>query len=181
MVRHHEALRLRFPVRGEEDGHARLAEVSEETLVRVLDLSATTADDRVTAIAEAMDRASAGLAPERGALVQATLVRFEDGNPGELWLTVHDLALDDRSWSIVLGDLNTAYRQCSAGEPVSLAAVATPLHSWARALAEQAHSDEMLDQAGVWLNRPSPTPLPVDHPPASTTRTPPATRSPRPC
>ncbi|WP_343069732.1 amino acid adenylation domain-containing protein [Streptomyces olivoverticillatus] len=164
VVRHHEALRLRFPVRGEEDGHARLAEVSEETLVRVLDLSATTADDRVTAIAEAMDRASAGLAPERGALVQATLVRFEDGNPGELWLTVHDLALDDRSWSIVLGDLNTAYRQCSAGEPVSLAAVATPLHSWARALAEQAHSDEMLDQAGVWLNRPSPTPLPVDHP-----------------
>ncbi|MEV7022277.1 amino acid adenylation domain-containing protein, partial [Kitasatospora sp. NPDC093558] len=155
VARHHEALRLRYPAEGDGD-LARPYELGAEPLVHELDLTATAADERPAAIARALAEAGESSAP-----VLATLVRVESA--GELWLTVDGLALDRASWPIVLGDLNSAYRQYAAGRPVPrLAPVATPLHGWARAVAERAGSAEVLDQAGFWLNRPDGAELPVD-------------------
>ncbi|MFF2045926.1 serine hydrolase, partial [Kitasatospora sp. NPDC058170] len=163
VVRHHEALRLQYLLT-DEDPRARLTGLGDEPIVQVLDLSPVAADDRESAVAQALSEANASVDAERGVLLRARLVRFDPASPGELWITLHDLTADRSSWSVVLGDLNSAYRQYGEGRSeVSLAPVATPLHSWAGALAEQARSEEVLDQAGLWLNRPEAAALPTDH------------------
>ncbi|MFD3471847.1 serine hydrolase, partial [Streptomyces sp. NPDC058682] len=166
VVQHHQALHLRFEEtanKQEGRGAAHLAEVDADLLLRVIDLGEVPADGRPVAITRAVDEGRAALDPLRGVLVQATLVRFGGDSADELYLSAHDLAVDAGSWPIVLGDLNSAYRRLSDGRPVQLPAVATPLHSWAQRLTDQAGSDELLDLAEAWLNRPEGTVLPVDH------------------
>ncbi|MEV0536484.1 serine hydrolase, partial [Kitasatospora sp. NPDC050463] len=160
VVERHEALRLRLSADG------RTAEPvpapAGTALLSVLDLGAVAPVDRAGEIESAVARDRAALAPSEGAMLRATLVRFDDEKRHELWLTIHQLAADAASWSIVLADLNAAYERSAAGAPALPAPVEVPWRAWAQELGEQALSERVADQAEHWLNRVAAVPLPVD-------------------
>ncbi|MGN9759246.1 amino acid adenylation domain-containing protein, partial [Streptomyces sp. SD31] len=164
VLRHHQALRLVLDTDA-SPAVARLTETESDgdALLRVADLAAVPAERRAEAVREAVAESAADVDARGGAPLRATLVRFDDAPDDELWLSGHRLALDEGSWTVVLDDLATAVRQLARGRAVQLPEVPVPLHGWARQLAEQARSEELLDQAEAWLGVPEAATLPVDH------------------
>ncbi|WP_189135890.1 non-ribosomal peptide synthase/polyketide synthase, partial [Wenjunlia tyrosinilytica] len=167
VVAHHEALRTRFT---EHDGEWRQepVEPAPDVLDR-RDLSALDEEGQRAAIEEAAARARAGLDLGTGKLFQAVLFLLGPGRRPRLFLTVHHLAVDSVSWRILLGDLETAYRQITAGVPVRLEPTGTPFTHWAHRLTEHvqegaldgdlAHWTEVSGQARADAS----AELPVDH------------------
>ncbi len=144
LVGTHEALRTRFvQVAGEWR--------QEVTPATPVDLRIVDADR----LANAALAAQESLDPTTGVVFAAVL-----DDSGRLFLTAHHLVVDGVSWRILLGDLETAYRQALAGEPVVLPPVGTPFGRWAQRLAEHDEPESVvLDADGA---------LPVDRHGANT-------------
>jgi len=67
-----------------------------------------------------------------------------------LLITVHHLAIDGVSWRILLEDLETAYRQICADEPVELEPVGTSFRQWSHRLAEHVRSGGLDEDLAYW-------------------------------
>jgi amino acid adenylation domain-containing protein/non-ribosomal peptide synthase protein (TIGR01720 family) len=172
---HHPALRTRFVQDGGQwrqhaDGPV------PGPLVRRHDLSGLEGDARHAAAEAAAEAARAELDLNTGALLRAALiVRGAETRP-RLFLTAHHLAVDSVSWRILLGDLETAYRQAAAGGPVRLDPVGTPFTHWAHRLSEHVLAGELDGDLPYWegVARAGGADVPVDRPgraTAGTTRT----------
>ncbi|RNG18647.1 non-ribosomal peptide synthase/polyketide synthase [Streptomyces botrytidirepellens] len=172
---HHPALRTRFVQEGGEwrqhaDGSA------AGPLIRRHDLSGLTGDALHTAAEAAAEAARAELDLATGALLRAALILRGAGTRPRLFLTAHHLAVDSVSWRILLGDLESAYRQAAAGAPVRLDPVGTPFTRWAHRLSDHVLSGELDSDLPYWegVARAGGADLPVDRPgraTAGTTRT----------
>ncbi|MGI5506273.1 amino acid adenylation domain-containing protein [Lentzea sp. CA-135723] len=136
LVDHHEALRLRF-TRG--DGR----------LVQVLaDAGAAPAALPVLAgeAAEAAARISATTDLANGPLFRAALL----GADARLLLVAHHLVVDGLSWRILVEDLERAYQQAKAGQPISLGVRTTGFADWSGRLREAAGNGLFDDEIGHW-------------------------------
>ncbi|NJP46802.1 non-ribosomal peptide synthetase [Actinacidiphila epipremni] len=94
--------------------------------------------------ATAARRSAGRLDPRRGDLLRAELIRTEDGEPDQVVLVVHHLAMDGVSWRILVPDL---YAACTGGalEPVGA--------SWRRhtaLLAEQGATGARRGELAHW-------------------------------
>ena len=94
----------------------------------------------------AMLAAGSRLNPAAGVMLSAVWV----ASTGQLVSMVHHLAVDGVSWRILLEDLNIAWAQHRAGQPVALPATGTSFQRWAELLAEHARRPEVVEQAPVW-------------------------------
>jgi len=105
--------------------------------------------------------ARSGLDPAAGVMLQAVWV----APSRRLVLVVHHLAVDGVSWRILLEDLNIAWAQHRAGQPISLPPAGTSFARWSAVLAEQAHADEVVAQVDAWREVVAASPvLPVPQP-----------------
>ncbi len=105
------------------------------------------------------------LKPNAGLMVSGLWV----GTTGQLVLIVHHLAVDGVSWRILLEDLNIAWAQHRAGQPVELATTGTSFQKWAALLAEHAHQPDVPAQAAAWRHIASvPAALPAADPAVDT-------------
>ncbi|SMD26149.1 non-ribosomal peptide synthetase [Kibdelosporangium aridum] len=68
----------------------------------------------------------------------------------QLFIAVHHLVMDGVSWRILLGDLETAYRQARSGQPVHLPPASTPFGVWTRRLADHVAAGGFQDDIGYW-------------------------------
>ncbi|MCV7077874.1 amino acid adenylation domain-containing protein [Mycobacterium szulgai] len=68
----------------------------------------------------------------------------------QLVLVIHHLAVDGVSWRILLDDLNTAWAQQRAGQPMRLPLQGTSFQRWASVLAEHALSTDVAKQLEAW-------------------------------
>ncbi|GAA4431815.1 hypothetical protein GCM10023148_37060 [Actinokineospora soli] len=126
---HHDALRLRY--NPTPDGwHQHNAPVTPTDHLAVHALS-TPDSPEVEAIADTL-HASFDLTT--GPLLRAALFRFTDGTPPRLLLAAHHLVVDGVSWRILLEDLETAYQQAAAAQPVDLGPKTTSFQRWSRTL-----------------------------------------------
>ncbi|MEU7481581.1 non-ribosomal peptide synthase/polyketide synthase [Lentzea sp. NPDC042327] len=152
VVAHHEGLRTRFTrVDGEWVQDAADAVVELEGH----DVSTVEEEALVTA-------AQAGLDIEHGPVVRALLFSGK-----RLSLVVHHLVMDGVSWRIVLGDLETAYRQALAGQRITLDPVGTRFTQWAHRLAEHVRSGAFDGELPHWtaaLDVPGDVPVDRDGP-----------------
>src|SRR5205814_2421450 len=80
----------------------------------------------------------------KGPLLRATL------RGRSLTLDIHHLVVDGVSWRILLEDLDTAYRQTVAGEPVNLGPKTTSFKEWAHRLRDHAVAGGFADEIGYW-------------------------------
>ncbi|WP_431236965.1 amino acid adenylation domain-containing protein [Mycolicibacterium aichiense] len=90
--------------------------------------------------------ARARLNPAAGAMLSAIWVP----PTGRLVAILHHLVVDGVSWRILLEDLNLAWAQHRAGQPVELPQSGTSFARWASLLAEHAHRPDVVDQVGAW-------------------------------
>ncbi|HJU38685.1 MAG TPA: condensation domain-containing protein, partial [Tahibacter sp.] len=81
------------------------------------------------------------------------VVRFDDAATPRVLLVVHHLVVDGVSWRVLLADMETAYRQLAAGEPVALGAKTASLQQWGDALARLAGSPALADEKAYWLRQ----------------------------
>jgi amino acid adenylation domain-containing protein/non-ribosomal peptide synthase protein (TIGR01720 family) len=142
VLAHHDALRTRFSVAGGEgewrqeppSAPAASSGPAAEWFARH-DLAGMDDAGIRAAIEAAATAARAGLDLEAGPLARALLFVLGPDRPPRLLLTAHHLGVDGVSWRILLGDLETAYRQAAAGRPVELEPAGTSFAQWARLLA----------------------------------------------
>nr|WP_042194612.1 non-ribosomal peptide synthetase [Kibdelosporangium sp. MJ126-NF4]CEL21436.1 FIG01294969: hypothetical protein [Kibdelosporangium sp. MJ126-NF4]CTQ95997.1 FIG01294969: hypothetical protein [Kibdelosporangium sp. MJ126-NF4] len=91
-----------------------------------------------------------------GRMIKAVL------NGTQLFVAVHHLVMDGVSWRILIADLETAYRQSRAGQPVDLPSASTPFGGWTRRLAEHVAEGGFQDDIAYWNASPTHFELPVD-------------------
>ncbi|WP_429195109.1 amino acid adenylation domain-containing protein [Kitasatospora sp. MAP12-15] len=168
LVARHEALRLRWsPQAG---ATAAIAGTEDAELLRVVELGEVPAEHRSAAIAQAVAEAATLVDPEHGPVLRASLFHFGSAKMlntdvlPELWLTVHDLAIDQVSWPVLVNELNQAHQLLAAGDQAAQPApVAAPLSVLAGELAELAAAEAPAGHAQAWLDQQPGVALPRDH------------------
>ncbi|MFE5598186.1 condensation domain-containing protein [Streptomyces coelicoflavus] len=149
---HHGALRLRM---ADEDRAWRFevpeaGTVTAGDLVRRVDVSGLTGNERRTVVvertAEAVDRLDAGA----GVMLQAVWCDAGADEAGHLVLVAHHLAVDGVSWRILLPDLAQAYAAHANGRQPTPEPVGTSLRQWALRLQELALSPRRADELELW-------------------------------
>ncbi|MEV7194404.1 amino acid adenylation domain-containing protein [Streptomyces sp. NPDC093510] len=168
VVDHHDALRARLVTEPER----RLVvsapgTVPAASFVRRFDATGTAPEDLPRVIAEETRAAVERLDPRAGVMLQAVWLDLGPDTAGRLVLVVDHLVMDAVSWRILLPDLERACAATAAGRTPELEPVPTSFRHWARALAEQAASEERAAELDAWtqlLQGPDPqlTALPMD-------------------
>ncbi|HEU5476173.1 MAG TPA: non-ribosomal peptide synthase/polyketide synthase [Actinophytocola sp.] len=162
LVAHHDALRARFT---RVDGHWQQepAPLEHIPVVRHHDLSEAAKHEAAIAAQSSLDVFD-------GPLVAAVLFTFGDERAPQLFLTVHHLVVDGVSWRILLGDLEVAYHQALAGQPIDLGLRTSSYQRWARQLTDHVLAGGLDDDLAHWVRtsgEASPE-LPVDRPGTNT-------------
>ncbi|WP_035982540.1 non-ribosomal peptide synthetase, partial [Bradyrhizobium sp. STM 3843] len=156
LLRHHDALRLRF--HREEDGWRQRHEKGEsalasEAIVEAIDLTEFGEAVQPAALRMHAERLQGSLDLQAGPLLRAAL--FDLGSQGKrLLVIIHHLVVDGVSWRILLEDLATAFDGLRRGEPVRLAAKTTSFKAWAERLAAHARSDDLQRELAYWQGQP---------------------------
>lgn len=101
-------------------------------------------------VASAADELRAGLAPERGALVAAAVLREGEGSPVRALLVAHPAAVDRASWQLLLDEVRSACRQLAAGGEVELPPPGTPFHRWLTGHLEKARGTDLPPEVAAW-------------------------------
>ncbi|KUI44087.1 non-ribosomal peptide synthetase [Mycobacterium sp. GA-1199] len=94
----------------------------------------------------ALIEARSRLNPAAGLMLSALWV----ARTGQLVLIIHHLAVDGVSWRILLEDLNIAWAQRRACQPIELPEGGTSFARWSALLAELARAPEVVAQTDAW-------------------------------
>ncbi|MFD2420538.1 non-ribosomal peptide synthase/polyketide synthase [Amycolatopsis pigmentata] len=166
---HHDGLRTRFAF-SEGEWRQYVAPAEPHDVLTVEDLSAASPGEITHRIDRIALAAQSSLDLRHGPLIRAVLVRMPDGHRPRLFVTIHHLVVDVVSWSILVEDLDTAYRRIRAGEPIDLGRKTTSFQQWASKLHAHTEAGGLDDHVGHWrevAGSPA-TPLPVDRAGANT-------------
>ncbi|HEU0079301.1 MAG TPA: amino acid adenylation domain-containing protein, partial [Longimicrobiaceae bacterium] len=145
LLRHHDALRLRFT---REDGEWRQEVAAFDGAVPFerVELSGGTDAERAAEVERISGEAQASLDLAAGPLLRA--VHFDAGadRPGRLLLAVHHLAVDGVSWRVLVEDME---RACAGA---ALPPKTSSFRAWARRLAEHGTSPAAEAELPHWLS-----------------------------
>ena len=161
LLDHHDALRLRVQLTGEEQVFAPPGDPSE---IVQINLSALEGAEQRGALETAAAEVQGTLDLERGPMIRIALFDLGEGQAQRLLVVIHHLAVDGISWRILLEDLWTAYSQAARGQAISLPRKTTSAKRWAELLKGRARSPEAAREEAYWTGnagRPT-TRLPVD-------------------
>jgi len=143
LLEQHDALRLSFRL-GDEGWQATHRPVQDEALLWHEQVQSF--DD----CAELFAKAQRSLDLEQGPLLRAVLVESDSAGEQRLLLAIHHLVVDGVSWRILLEDLQQAYRQLAAGQPLVLPAKTSALRDWAARLQAYAGSESLREELFWW-------------------------------
>nr|QEO73592.1 condensation domain-containing protein [uncultured bacterium] len=150
----HDVLRMTFE-RTADGWVQHNGSVNAVNTVDVLDIA-----DEDAVLQDVATAVHAGMDLSTGPLLRAVLF------PGDsqLMLSVHHLVVDGVSWRILVDDLESAYHQALAGQPISLGPKTTSFRDWAHRLTEHVARGGFDDQLEYWerLHAQPVVPLPVD-------------------
>ncbi|AFZ09438.1 amino acid adenylation domain protein [Oscillatoria nigro-viridis PCC 7112] len=165
LLKHHDALRLRF-ARGEFGWQQAISHPEKVAPLTCIDLSPLPPEEREAAFQTAATQLQGSLNLSEGPLLRAALFDFGKHQPNRLLLVIHHLAVDGVSWRILIEDFQTAYGQISRGETVALPPKTTSFKQWAERLHEWARSPELQAEFDYWfaLSHQPISRLPVDFP-----------------
>ncbi|HMF55053.1 MAG TPA: amino acid adenylation domain-containing protein [Pyrinomonadaceae bacterium] len=163
---HHDALRLRF-VREAAGWRAFIEEYRDDQFqLRTVDLSEMAEEKQQKTIEAIAGETQAQLSLMEGPLLRAVLFELGEGRAPRLLVVVHHLVIDGVSWSILLDDLASLYRQLQGGESRELSSKTTSFKTWAEHLEKHARSADAPDASAYWTTLATREfkSLPVDYP-----------------
>ncbi|WDY56393.1 non-ribosomal peptide synthase/polyketide synthase [Pseudomonas sp. PSKL.D1] len=152
LLSHHDALRLRFI----EQAAGWQAEHAAPHVQAALLWQAELADEN--AWLPLAEQAQASLDLANGPLLRAVLATLPNGEQ-RLLLVIHHLVVDGVSWRILFEDLQTAYQQLAAGQPVQLPAKTSSYQQWGQRLQAHAQMPALASQFDYWLAQLQGTPI----------------------
>ncbi|HEY0404146.1 MAG TPA: amino acid adenylation domain-containing protein [Pyrinomonadaceae bacterium] len=150
LMRHHDALRLRF-IHNDAGWQQFNDKENDAALVERLNLSELSPEQQREKISEAATVAQASLDLAEGPLVRVLFFDCGAQQPARLLWIVHHLAVDGVSWRILLDDLLTVYQQLQRGAAPQLAPKTTSFKRWAEILESYAQGQELAREASYWL------------------------------
>ncbi|OMQ33003.1 non-ribosomal peptide synthetase [Pseudomonas putida] len=158
VIEQHDALRLRFSrVGGQwQAQHQAMSDVPVLWQVRVASMDQC---------AELFADAQRSLDLAEGPLLRVLLVDGPEARQ-RLFIAIHHLVVDGVSWRVLLDDLQNAYRQLEAQQPLQLPAKTSAFKDWTARLQAYAGSESLREELNWWqaqLAGPS-AELPCDHP-----------------
>ena len=154
LVRHHDALRMRYEpdeAGGWRQHNEPLSAVWGREWLHIIDLSEVGEAEQRAVIEETAAQLQGSLSVVAGRLLRAALLRTRGHS--RLLVVIHHLVVDGVSWRVLLEDLQRVYEQLAAGVAVELPAKTTSYRQWAAALAEYAGSTALSEQAEYWLGQ----------------------------
>jgi amino acid adenylation domain-containing protein/non-ribosomal peptide synthase protein (TIGR01720 family) len=167
VLRHHDALRLRFERNGsvwrQRNAGPEAAPVDEA--LHLIDLRDLPEPGRKSALERIASDTQASLDLSAGPLARLLLFRVAPRSD-RLLFVIHHLGVDGVSWRILLEDLLTAYQQLVRGVGVEFLPKTTSFLEWSELLSEYAGSDEVAAEIPYWraLLDGGSSPIPVDFP-----------------
>jgi len=141
---HHDMLRATFC--RTSDGWTQEVCKSSSIIVESVDL--VQAANPAAALEEHASRIQSSFDLSKGPLARAVIYRMHDGD--RLLVVIHHLLVDGVSWRILLGDLETGYRQIQRGSDVEFADRSDAYLTWSETLGQFAKSDDLKDDMGFW-------------------------------
>ncbi|WP_130903346.1 non-ribosomal peptide synthetase [Pseudomonas sp. Sample_23] len=138
----HDALRLRF-TETDDAWQATHQVLSSDDLLWQFNVDSL---DRCEALFADAQRS---LHLHNGPLLRAVLVDVANDQQ-RLFIAIHHLVVDGVSWRVLLDDLQTAYRQLDAAQPLKLPAKTSAFKDWAARLQAYAGSESLREELGWW-------------------------------
>ena len=163
LLRHHDALRLRFEQ--SETGWKQICVAPDEQVpFESMSFGSVPEEEQGRAVEEAAAKLQSSLDLSGGPLMRVALFDLGSDRPARLLLVIHHLAVDAVSWRVLFEDLYTAYQQLEHGRAVEWPPKTTSFQQWSRRLVEYAQSEPLRREAGYWLSTAEAplTSLPVD-------------------
>ncbi|QLE48410.1 amino acid adenylation domain-containing protein [Nostoc sp. C057] len=150
LLKHHDALRLRFTRTDTIWQQIHAAPTDNITIPR-FDLSTVPETEIETVIETTANKLQASLNLSEN-LVQIAFFWLGIDKKARLLIIIHHLVVDGVSWRILLEDLQTAYQQLSQGKTIQLPAKTTSFKDWAQQLTEYAQSEVLKSELDYWLS-----------------------------
>jgi amino acid adenylation domain-containing protein/non-ribosomal peptide synthase protein (TIGR01720 family) len=150
LVAYHDSLRLRFheTPTGWEQLNVESAEAFKLGHLELTDLDEA---EQQKALKTHMETMEASLDIRAGPLIAASHIVRGELRPNLLFITVHHLAVDAVSWSILLGDLESLYLQLDNRTATrDLPPKTTSYKHWSQKLAEYAQSRQVQAELDHW-------------------------------
>ena len=153
LLRHHDALRLRFSQEDTTWQQINQDYSAPEPIVR-FDLSGIPSDQQDRAIEEAEKELQSSLNLSQGPLIRLAIFELGTDRPDRLLLILHHLIVDGVSWLILLEDLETLYEQLSRDNPVALPPKSMSFKAWSETLTSYADREDLKEEINYWIGRP---------------------------
>ncbi|MFG2633928.1 non-ribosomal peptide synthase/polyketide synthase [Streptomyces sp. NPDC048362] len=167
LLEHHDALRMRF-TRDEEGWHQfNPPPAGSDDVLVCHDLTGLPAEEADAAMRKVADDLHASFDLAHGPQLRAALFTGDPDRPVFLLLVAHHLVIDAVSWRILGDDLETAYRQAAAGDPVTLGERGTSFRAWSTKLSVYVAEGGLDDELPYWEEAVRAEPAPVDAPPGA--------------
>ncbi|MDB4947764.1 MAG: hybrid non-ribosomal peptide synthase/polyketide synthase [Gemmatimonadetes bacterium] len=149
VVRHHDALRMRYEQR--DGAWVQTCDApSADVPFTFVDLSAVSEDTLEAEFQARCTEAHRSLNLARGPAVRFVLFRLPAGRRGRLLVTAHHLVADAVSMALVTQDLERAYTQLAGGGEPALPRKTTSFRQWARRVAEHVRTGGVAAEAAYW-------------------------------
>ncbi|MEH2062640.1 MAG: amino acid adenylation domain-containing protein [Nostoc sp.] len=163
LLKHHDALRLRFSQTDSTWQQTHTAPTDSNTIL-YFDLSTIRESQLQKTIETTANSLQASLNLSEN-LVQVALFFLGNDKKARLLIVIHHLVVDGVSWRILLEDLQTGYEQLSRGQSIQLPAKTTSFKDWAQQLTAYAQSEVNKSELAYWLSQSHSlvSPIPVDY------------------
>ncbi|HPL28580.1 MAG TPA: amino acid adenylation domain-containing protein, partial [Anaerolineae bacterium] len=163
LMAHHDALRLRFE-RASTGWRAACLGAGEAAPLECVDLTGVPEERQGEAVEAVAAALQARFDLTQGPLLRAAYFDLGPEQPPRLFLLFHHLVTDGVSWRIFVDDLQTAYRQLAAGEPLRLPPKTTSYQEWTQRLHGYAQRAGLRAELDYWrqIGARGIAPLPVD-------------------
>jgi len=151
VVRHHDALRLRFEQR--EAGWVQYNAGDEATAVfSIVDLSSLPQAEQADAVIAHATDLRAGMDLTAGPLFRVAYFDLGPERSARLLFLIHDLIIDSLSWPILLQDFLATVGMLERSASVQLPPKTTSFRHWAQRLQEYAQTEAVRSDLDYWLD-----------------------------
>jgi non-ribosomal peptide synthase protein (TIGR01720 family) len=149
LLRHHDALRLRFR-RDAEGWQQSIAGLDGVVPFSHVELSSQADGAVQPAIAAVANELQASLNLADGPIIRVALFGFGPDRPGRVLIVIHHLACDIVSWPILLADLASLYDRLCRGDAIALPPKTSSYQQWARRLLEYGRRPDHAHELDFW-------------------------------
>lgn len=164
----HDALRLRFE-RKQGEWRQIIEQNNLPAMLPVINISELSAPQQRFAIEDATLRLWEGIEISEGLLAQAAFFDFGPDASPNLLIIAHRLIANEYSISVILDEVENAYKQLAEGKPVTLSKEVTSYKEWAESVTNISRLDEPREALAKKFAQSfdSPVNLPLDFPSGS--------------